>query len=210
MTSVAARAQRFEFGRHETFTIRHGWLGKGLAFLDTHDGFEADTRTADQLGLGSHMVKSLAYWLEATALATARVEGRTRRLAVSEMGHLVERRDAYLEYPATWWFVHLALASRTGSVFSWFFNDYVERNFERGSCVEAFQRHLKQHAAKAPTQHTVQRDVACLLASYSSDPSEPQDPEDGATCPLTELRLVVHHRDTSRIREGSSARPDPA
>jgi hypothetical protein len=48
------------------------------------------------------------------------------------MGHPVERRDAYLEYPATWWFVHLALASRTGSVFSWFFNDYVERNFERG------------------------------------------------------------------------------
>jgi hypothetical protein len=194
-------APRFEYGRHETFTIRHGWLGKGLARLDSPEGFHGDTRTADALGLGSRMVKSLSYWLEATALAENIGDGRVRHLAVSEIGKLIEARDPYFEYPATWWFVHLALAGRDGSVFSWFFNDYAERNFERTDCVDAFLRHAKQHTAKAPTLQTAQRDVACVLASYAIDPSEPQDPEDGAVCPLGELRLVVHHRDTRRFEK---------
>jgi hypothetical protein len=199
--SAPAPAKRFEYGRHETFTIRHGWLGKGLSRLNAEHGFDADTRTADALGLGSRMVKSLAYWLEATALATAKVEDRSRSLILSEIGQLIERRDTFLEYPATWWFVHMALASRDGTVFSWFFNDYAERNFERVACVDAFLHHVKIHATKSPTSTTAQRDVACLLASYSSDPSEPDDPEDGAVCPLKELRLVVYHRDTRRFEK---------
>ena len=32
MTEVQPKA-RFEFGRHETFAVRHGWLGKGLERL---------------------------------------------------------------------------------------------------------------------------------------------------------------------------------
>jgi hypothetical protein len=201
MNSIAVRPSRFEFGRHETFTIRHGWLGKGLAHLHSEKGFAANTKTADLLGLGSRMVKSLAYWLEASDLATSHTEGRVRHLAVSDVGAVIGRRDPYFEFPATWWFMHLALASRSGSVFSWFFNDYAERNIERATCVEAFLRHVKQHASKSPTFQTAQRDVACLLASYSWDPSEPEDPEDGTVCPLTELKLVVHHHDTRRFEK---------
>lgn len=204
MTSVAARtsSRRFELGRHETFTIRHGWLGKGLTRMrESRDGFVPDLPTADALGLGSRMVKSLAYWLEATSLASVDMEGRSRRLSTSNLGRLIEASDVFFEYPATWWFMHLALAGRDGSAFSWFFNDYAERAFDRAACMEAFMRHLRLNASKSPTQQTVQREIACLLASYSSDPSEPDDPEDGATCPLKELRLVVHHRDTRRFEK---------
>jgi hypothetical protein len=200
--AVPTSTKRFEFGRHETFTIRHGWLGKGLARMrEDRDGFVPDVATADALGLGSRMVKSLAYWLEATRLATVEMEGRSKKLTTSDVGSLIEKKDAYFEYPATWWFVHMALAGRNGTVFSWFFNDYAERSFDRTACVDAFLRHLKLHATKAATLQTAQRDVACLLASYSSDPSEPDDPEDGAVCPLNELRLVVHHRDTRRFEK---------
>ncbi len=203
MTNLIARspAQRFEYGRHETFTIRHGWLGKGLVRLGAEDGFDTDTHTADALGLGSRMIKSLGYWLEATNLAAAETNGRTRNLGPSEMGLLVRRRDPFFEYPATWWFVHMALGSRDGTVFSWFFNDYAERNFERTAGVDAFLRYAKLNATKSPTVTTAQRDVACLLASYSSDPSEPDDPENGAVCPLNELRLVIYHRDTRRFEK---------
>ena len=31
MSSAAVKKARFEFGRHETFAVRHGWLGKGMA-----------------------------------------------------------------------------------------------------------------------------------------------------------------------------------
>jgi hypothetical protein len=200
--------RRFEYGRHETFAIRQGWLGKGLSQLEATGSFEADTATADRLGLGSRMVKSLAYWLEASALATARVERRSRKLATSEVGRVIRARDAHFEYAATWWFVHLAVASRDGSVMAWFFNDYVERSFERAGCVEAYLRQARQYT-KAPTQQTAQRDVACVLASYSKDPTEPQDPEDATTCPLVDLGLVTYHRDTRRFEKVRPLDPVP-
>jgi hypothetical protein len=133
MTRLAAPSppKRFEYGRHETFTIRHGWLGKGLSRLAAENGFDADTHTADALGLGSRMVKSLGYWLEASGLATAGVEGRSRNLGLSEIGTLIQKRDPFFEYPATWWAVHMALAIREGTVLAWFFNDYVERSNAR-------------------------------------------------------------------------------
>jgi hypothetical protein len=209
MKKTASSASRFEFGRHETFTIRQGWLVKGLSQLEATGSFETDTDTADRLGLGSRMVKSLAYWLEASALAAVRMEGRSRRLGSSEIAAVIQGRDTFFEYPATWWFVHLAIASRDGSVMAWFFNDYVERSFERAACVEAFLRHAKQNASKAPTLQTAQRDVACVLASYARDPSEAQDPEDGASCPLADLGLVTFHRDTRRFEKVRPLDPIP-
>lgn len=205
----ASTLQRFEFGRHETFTIRSGWLGKGLRCLLSEDAFGVDTVTADRLGLGSRMVRSLAYWLEAAGLADAVMAGRSRRLVTSELGRNVEKDDPYFEYAGTWWFVHLAIASRHGTSYAWFFNDYIERSFERSSCVEAFLRHLKQHAARTPTVQTAQRDIANVLATYAHDPSVAPDPEDGTTCPLIELRLLAYHRDTRRFEKVRPVDPVP-
>ena len=209
MNQSTKAVRRFEFGRHETFTIRHGWLGKGLSRLASPQGFEADTETADKLGLGSRMVRSLAYWLEATGLADVSVEGRSKSLEMSDVGRVVDASDAYFEYAGTWWFVHLALATRDGSAPAWFFNDYLERSFERAVCVEAFLRYAKQHATKPPTIQTAQRDVANVLASYAYDPTEAQDPEDGTVCPLVELRLVAYHRDTRRFEKVRPVDPVP-
>ncbi|ACL55676.1 DUF4007 family protein [Methylobacterium nodulans] len=200
---------RMEFGRHETFTIRHGWLGKGLERLGSPEGFAADTATADKLGLGSRMVRSLAYWLEASGLADVVMEGRSRRLNMSDIGRVIDANDAYVEYPGTLWFLQLAIASRDGSAPAWFFNDYLERSFERAACVEAFLRYAKQRATKTPTLQSTQRDVANVLASYAYNPTEAQDPEDGTICPLIELRLVTYHRDTRRFEKVRPVDPVP-
>jgi hypothetical protein len=124
----ASSLQRFEYGRHETFPIRDGWLSKGLARIQSA-GFQTDLETADILGLGSKMVKSLSYWLEASGVASVALHGRSRQLGISPLGSLVARRDAYFEFPASWWFVHISLATRDGSVFAWFFNDFPQRSF---------------------------------------------------------------------------------
>ena len=207
--NATAKERRFEFGRHETFTVRYGWLGKGLKRLASPEGFKADTATADALGLGSRMVRSLGYWLEASGLADSVGEARSRRLETSDVGRVVESEDAFLQLPGTWWFVHLAIAGREGSAPGWFFNDYSDRTIERSLCVDAFLRHAKLKASKAPTLSTAQRDVGNVLASYAYDPTEAVDPEDGAACPIAELRLVAYHRDTRKFEKVRPVDPVP-
>ncbi|WP_027528702.1 DUF4007 family protein [Bradyrhizobium sp. Ec3.3] len=198
----ASSLQRFEYGRHETFAIRHGWLSKGLARIQQDGrGFQADLETADALGLGSKMVKSLSYWLEASGVASVTPQGRSRQLSVSPTGAVIAERDPYFEFPASWWFVHMALATRAGSVFGWFFNDFQQRNFDRTECVDAYQRHLRERATKPPSTEMAHRDVSCVLASYADEYGKLQDPEDGTLCPLLNLGLVVHHHDTRRFEK---------
>jgi hypothetical protein len=201
-SAKASSLQRFEYGRHETFAIRHGWLSKGLARVQENGGgFHADLETADTLGLGSKMVKSLSYWLEASGIASAASRGRSRHLSVSPIGAVIAERDPYFEFPASWWFVHLALASRDGSVLGWFFNDFQRRSFDRLDCVDGYQRHLRDRAAKPPSTEMVQRDISCVLATYADEYRKLQDPEDGTLCPLTDLGLVLHHPDTRRFEK---------
>jgi hypothetical protein len=48
-----------------------------------------------------------------------------------------------------------------------------------------------------PSARTLERDINCLLRSYAiSVPREQNDPEDGSECPLSELGLLLHSRQT--------------
>jgi len=207
MSTETLTKSRYEYGRHETFAVRHGWLGKGLSRMDSSPaGFNADETAVVELGLGSRMVKSLRYWLEASGVGELRsveVDGRkVRELHTSALGQVVHARDPFMEYPATWWFVHLNLARRSGSVWGWFFNDFRERLFERPTCVEAYLRHLRINAANEPTLSVAQRDVACLLATYgTASANEARDPEDGTASPLRDLGLVLRHEETGRFEK---------
>jgi hypothetical protein len=209
MTTAAAvkKRQRFEYGRHETFAVRHGWLGKGIAYVsDDAPGFSDDEAAVVDLGLGSRMVKSLRYWMEASGLASPKGsddgEWKSRRLYWSRLGQIISQRDPHLEYPATWWFVHLHLARRLPSVWGWFFSDFRERNFDRAVCVQAYLSHLRLNASNAPSVSTAQRDVACVLSAYAAPAaSEPQDPEDATSSPLRELGLVIKYIDTGRFEK---------
>lgn len=56
------------FGRHETFTIRYGWLKRGFdhAIADPELFYADDAH--HRLGVGKNMAKSIRFWLSATRL----------------------------------------------------------------------------------------------------------------------------------------------
>lgn len=196
---------KYEFGRHETFSLREGWLDKGLNRVMTHpEGYRPDLEAADELGLGSRMAKSLAYWLDATSLVD-RTSGEARKKSgppASELGKLVHATDPHFEYSVTAWFVHLMLARRRGSVWNWFFNDFRSHSFAREGCIEDFGRHLREHAVNQTTLGVVQREVGCLLSTYATLPAnEPVDPEDVTVSPMRSLSLLVKHHDTGRFEK---------
>ena len=204
----AARA-RFEYGKHETFPVRHGWLTKGLRRMSDAGFYRGDLEAADALGLGSRMAKSLQFWLEATGLAESTFqsdEGRpgSRRKRkvwqITEFGQTVLHRDPFLELPATWYFLHLMLAQRAMSVWGWFFNDYPERYFTREACIQAFRSHAEHQAANVPSLAMAQREVGVLLQAYSvQQRAVSEDPENATVCPLRDLRLLVRHSDLDRF-----------
>jgi hypothetical protein len=206
--AVESSRGRHEYGRHETFALRHGWLGKGVGYMAEEGGdFRDEEAAVVKLGLGTRMVKSLRYWMEASGLAENRAaedgDRRSRKLTPTKMADVLSQRDPHLEYPASWWFVHLHLARRSRSVWGWFFGDFRERNFDRAICVESYIRHLRMNAANEPTAAVAQRDVACLLLAYAAPASaEPQDPEDGTASPLRDLGLVLRHQNTNRFERG--------
>lgn len=67
-TAEAVKPLHYELGRHETFTLRENWLPKGTARLLKNGTFTSTTEDADDLGIGSRMVKSLYFWLDACGL----------------------------------------------------------------------------------------------------------------------------------------------
>lgn len=207
-TSDAGRA-RFEYGKHETFPVRHGWLTKGLRRIAETGFYRGDLETADVLGLGSRMAKSLQFWLEATGLSESGFQPKTgqpgsghkrKEWRITEFGQTVLDRDPYLQFPATWHFLHLMLAKRERSVWGWFFNDYPERYFTREACIQAFRSHAEHHATNEPSLAMAQREIGCLLQAYSvQQRSASEDPENATVCPLRDLRLVVRHADVDRF-----------
>lgn len=145
---------RFSYGGHVTFPVRYGWLPKGLSRIRQDGAFHPNTDVGDDLGLGSKMVESLGFWLKATGLVRDAGDARTGR-APSEIADLVIAHDPYCELPGTWWFLHLVLATREGTVWSWFFNDHSDRIFDRASCAArptVSRTRRRRDAARAPGQ----------------------------------------------------------
>ena len=211
MMQTSGSRTRFEFGRHETFPVRHGWLAKGLGRVRETGRYDGDLETADALGLGSRMAKSLAFWLEASGLAatewnaTNGVSKRRRKgkkWEITELGDAVTRYDPHLEYPMTWWFVHMALAQRQSTVWEWFFNEFHDRQFSRELCVKSFLEYVEEHASNKPSEAVARRDVTCVLQAYAVPVGRAvTDPEDASVCPLRELGLVIRHSDVHRFEK---------
>lgn len=192
----------FHYGGHATFPVRYGWLSKGIERLQTTGSFAPNTETADDLGLGSKMVESLAFWLDATGLVDVEGKQRGGSKELSSVARLVARNDRYLELPVTWWFLHLALCRREGAVWSWFFNDYSERIFDRATCTQAFVRHTRAAAVRPATEQAATKDVSCLLSTYAARPGvDVVSPDDVGACPFRELGLVIRHDAIGRFEK---------
>ena len=202
------------FGGHQTFAIRDGWLFKGLRLVIEDPTRLGDPDLADWLGVGRNMAKAIHHWLMATGLAQKDVtQGRrTRILRLTDLGNLVWKRDRYFLLPGTWWAIHVRLINCPAHAYSWnwFFNHFSSTRFERPVCVEALRRHLASTGSRMPAQRTLERDVGCLLSSYAvSVPNRPGDPEDAMDCPLSELALLVHSRQTGFYHLNRGPKPIP-
>lgn len=194
------------FGGHETFSLREGWLHKGLRLLvEDAEALFAEV-AADRLGVGRNMAKSIRFWLRATELAEpspiAGVDNK-QLVQVTPLGRLVRQHDPYFLLPGTWWALHVNLVNSTrhALAWSWFFNRFELRRFERAVCLERLTHYLRMSERRVPSVRTLQRDIACLLSSYAQPiPPKQEDPEDSSFCPLMELGVLTYFRSSGHYQ----------
>lgn len=202
------------FGGHQTFSIRDGWLYKGLKFLKEDPDLLTDEHAADWLGVGRNMAKSINHWLLATGLAEGvyRGGGRNTKLELTEFGEVICENDPYFLHASTWWAVHINLvaAKDHAASWNWFFNRFSLPRFDRAVCLEGLKRYLAMSGGRTPSINTLRRDVACLLGSYAAElPPERVDPEEARECPLVELGLVRYFKASGHyeVERGPKAVP---
>ena len=198
-----------KLGGHETFYPRPGWLTKGLLhLLEGGTGVFSTPETADRLGVGRNMAKSLGWWLDATGLAK-RVT-RTGPLELTTFGAVVAEHDPYMVRLGTCWLVHAsAMTCGAETSLPWFFSPRRPERCDRTVLAETLLRDLSAARGKAPVVKTVQREVAAVMQTWAVPVPRPvSDPEDNLGSPFHRLGLWQHLRGTDRF-ERSEPTPTP-
>jgi hypothetical protein len=92
-----------KFSGHETFTIREGWLYKGMELVQNNPTlFKDNIPCADALGVGTNMAKSIKHWLQVTGL-TESIATKPGELRFTDFGRLIWKYDPYFTDQGTWW-----------------------------------------------------------------------------------------------------------
>lgn len=184
------------FRAHETFFIRKGWLSKGMKIVSTkNDVFVTkDENPMDVLGLGSNMVKSLRYWLQAVGLTEEPHFGR-RYQTITPLGYSIFTHDKYIEELGTLQLLQYKLATNQDDATSWyfFFNEFNMSEFTRDDFVEALQKYIKMADGGSIAIRSLNDDFACIINTYlprnKANPGK-VSPENNIDCPFGELGLV--------------------
>lgn len=186
-----------KFRGHETFFIRKGWLGKGLKHIAKNPAVfvSKDENPMDVLGIGSNMVKSLRYWMQAVGLSKEPKSGR-RMQTRTGWGDLIYQFDRYVEEVGTLLLLQYRLATNKAMATAWyfFFQKFNMQEFTR----DDFMRSLRSYVAMTDSEQelserSISDDFNCIVNTYVPRyrlSNEGSNPENNIDCPFGELGLM--------------------
>lgn len=124
---------------HEKFPLREGWINKGLSVAKekgTHIFLES--QGPDMLGVGTNMVKSIRYWMQACGLLVK--DGNKEIL--SDMAEIIYMNDPYLEDIFSLWILHSNITKNIEQATVWymFFNRFNVDSFNKADMEHIFQK----------------------------------------------------------------------
>ena len=173
---------------HEKFILREGWLTKGIRGVSEDAHLFSGNDGADKLGVGTNMVKSIRYWMQAFDLFD---EDSKVGMALNSFGQLILDNDLYLEDSFTLWLLHSHIAKNEDKATTWyvFFNKVDAEEFTKEEIFDPIKREVLLLADKTFPDRSLEDDIDVLLNMYSRE-KKAGDPEDKNVCPLVELGLI--------------------
>lgn len=174
---------------HEKFSLREGWLNKGIIMIDRNPMAFQGKNGPDLFGIGNNMVKSLRYWLKAFGLIK---ELPGKGAFLTELGKLILNNDPYFEDTFTLWILHSFIAKNIEEATSWymFFNRAGIDDLSKDQIEIILLREITKYASgNSFSQKSVKNDLDVLLNMYSKEKNN-VDPEDKSQSPFALLNLV--------------------
>ena len=172
--------------RHESFSIREGWLSKGLLAIKKDNKVFSSAEATDILGIGTNMVKSLKYWLYATNL----IKDYKNSIELTKLGKLVIEFDPYMEDEFTWWMIHINMLLNQEDFYvgNIFFNKCVSKNFSKEDVFNIVSETLNSKKLDFNEKILVD-EINTIIKTYVVDNSD-DTPENNFNCPLADLELL--------------------
>lgn len=179
---------------HEKFSLREGWLTKGMQAIKEPSRVFSSDDGPDVLGVGTNMVKSIRYWMQAFKLVK---EDSKRGSELSELGKLILKYDEFIEDPFTVWLLHSQIAHNSSKATTWylFFNHIEAEEFKKEEIFEVLKKELISYAGTDSFPDGSLRDDIDVLLNMYSKTKEYEDPEDKNSSPLASLGLLRKDKD---------------
>lgn len=181
---------------HETFYIREGWIRKGIVAIQNDPLIFSNIQNGvDVLGVGSNMVKSIRYWLQAIGLTEEKrgEKGKRYQVLTEGFGSFLIEKDPYIEYLGTLYLLHYKLVTNKELATTWslFFNSIKATEMTKHNMEEA----LKQLILNIDPEYEVSSkllndDCNCIIKMYFAEKNDFKNPEDNMISPFSDLGLL--------------------
>lgn len=208
---MCSKENKFKLKGHESFYIREGWLRKGIKHIQ-QDSL-VFTNNPDKLGVGSNMVRSIRYWLQATGLTEEKkVKGLKREQKLTEeFGEIINKYDPYFEDIFTLWLLHYKIASNKEFCTSWylFINEFKAEEFTKEDLVKNM-KFLMDKLAKGEkfSEKSLLDDCQCILKGYCYENYEEKNPEENIMSIFNELHILEKKKNKKSIEYFLRKKPD--
>ena len=172
---------------HESFSIREGWLTKGIFEVSDNPRVFSEKNLTDIFGIGTNMIKSLKYWLLTANLIE---EDKNKGYVLSEVGKLIKCYDPYMEDVFSLFIVHANIVQNTDKALIWnlFFNKCHMNSFSKKSIQERIE-YILQTENLEYNENILGDEISVLIKTYLSEEKN-DTPENNFMCPLAELKLI--------------------
>ncbi len=176
-----------KFKKNESFYLRDGWLEKAINLIYENNQVNIFSKNngISILGIGSNMVKSLKYWLQASNVIVA----SNTKTELSLFGNLLYKYDRYLEDNFSIFLIHYNLVKNMKEcpLFYGLFNMDI-KTFTKNDFVALINTYFQTLDLNVKKEY-IEEDTGVLLKSYINE-NKVDNPEDNYVCPLSYLRLL--------------------
>jgi hypothetical protein len=190
-----ANKVNYKLKGHEKFPLREGWMNKGI-FAAKENGTHIflENQGPDVLGVGTNMVKSIRYWMQACGMLEK--DGNKEKL--SDMAEIIFENDPYFEDVFSLWLLHSNIAKNIEQATVWymFFNRFEADSFSKADLQGKMNQELLNYVGQQVTESSLKDDIDVLLNMYSKGEIQNEDPEDKIVSPLSVLGILKKEDET--------------